>query len=184
MRFVSETQLIEPPMNTHDSDNLLARLVQLDPIAYEEFQQVYRELLRKRCLEFGLAPMAAEIEAERCLFTLGAMIPSCAGEIPRGGFEPWLMTQTRSLVVRYWREHPPKARNAAAPAMPPLVAWTVTAHLDSGRLPYRQAALALAVPLDWLRTQHRRMLAGIERVFRQADRATDSPQATTLAAAL
>jgi hypothetical protein len=168
VRLRSET----PPialMSIYDSDRLLDRMVHLDETAYEEFQTNFREPLLQRCMEFGMDRREAEVETERCLFALGVMIPQCAGEIPSGGLEEWLLAQTRNLIVRYWREHPPRSQNAVVAAMPPAVAWTVMSQLGDRGLPYRQAALVLAMPLDWLRTQHRRMLAQIERILRQGE---------------
>ena len=142
---------------------------QLDPDAYDEFQATFREPLRQRCRALGLAAEVAEREAERCLFNLGIMIPHCAEEIPSGGFEAWLMAEARNLTVRYWREQAPGEWAEPSSALPAIVAWKITNLLDHGELRYQQAALALALPMGWLRTQHRRMIDGIEQVFRQAN---------------
>ena len=146
-------------MKTADFGGMLARMAELDLRAFAEFDDAMRGPILAWLTEFGMTEADIAVEAPRCLFALGIMTVQRRAEIDSERFLPWCRSQTRNMVVRYWREVDDRC---APPAT--LTARRVrdlAMSLDGTRKAYGQAARASGVPADWLRRRHRSFVLGL-----------------------
>jgi len=146
--------------NIIDFDYLLERMQLLDPAAFDDFQDAVRDLVTDRLRASGLTEEEVQHDAPRHIMSLAVLIVQRSAEIEPGRVLEWLRIQTRNLVVRYWRESDQQA--SPAPLFTAGRTHQQLTKLDGQLANYSTVARQLGVPLGWLCSLHRRLLAHLE----------------------
>ena len=144
-------------MNFIDFDDLLDRMATLEQAAFTEFEDATHALVSTWLHDFGLPEATVNQTMPSCLLALGVVAAQRRAEIERGRVLIWLRVQTRSLVLRYWREA--DEQSSPPPKLTAHRARREASKLDGGTRRYARAARKLNVPPGWLRRRHRRLLA-------------------------
>ncbi len=143
-------------MSFIDFDYLLQRMALLDQAAFEEFDDVLRDVIAHWLGEFGLAEAEIAIETPNCLLALGVMVVQRHAELEKGRCLVWLRVQVRNLVVRYWRET--ERRSSLSTQLTADRAHRQVCKLDGSTAAYFLVARELGVPPKWLRRRHRQLV--------------------------
>jgi hypothetical protein len=140
-------------MNYIDHDRLRQQMARQKPDSFIEFADAVLVHLPGWLRQFGLTDEEIAREVPKCLLALAILVVQRRAEIKEGHVLDWLRTQTRNLVVQYWREA--DHRSTPPTTMTAKRTFQQLTRLEGGQTGYAPVAHALGVPSRWLGCRHR-----------------------------